>query len=433
MTATAVTLISLFAATSIPMGFKGAYLLPRFLVSHLVLILGLILYTAGQGQRIRQVLAAPRNRVLLLSWGAFLGWMFIASLSSPLSTGRMLSLGMGFKQLVLPLLVGFVVLAEEARDSKHFTKSLRNGLLISGCAFFGFGLLEFLLPGPIRQFVLVEVRIPESLDNYGVAPGDASLSAAGLFAHYNLFGVNQALCLLLLLPEWFDLIERRFRFFSWSKNWPLMLMTGAFVLGTVISNSKSAILGLSLGICFQGALRWRDRVSLRVLLALFAASCLSLGALAALSPHTRARIAPVVQAIIGEGRLDLAWQHFLNGRQEVYSSAFEMIRRHPLKGIGFFQTDNYIRTHQLPFRVIHNHNIVLEFWVAGGLVGLVLFGVLIWVAFFRGKRRVPVLWGSLFAMLLGAQLFDVFVVHELWFSVFFFCCLVRAWGRPEEV
>lgn len=90
-------------------------------------------------------------------------------------------------------------------------------------------------------------------------------------------------------------------------------------------------------------------------------------------------------------------------RLEIYQTAIEIIRRHPLTGVGpgLFQA-NYqnvapvvLERAPLEWNMPHSHNIVLGFWINAGLLGLIAFlGILI-LAHRRFTYPLIALWGTL--------------------------------------
>lgn len=416
----AITLLSLLAATSIPMGYPSppAYFLNKFWVSYLVFFfVGIFCLLVSLPGAITVLRARP-NRPLVLVWAAFVLWMGLASALSPLTTGRMLSFGMWLKTYLLPSLFGWIALVEARRDREGFTRALRTGLLTSGVIFFGVALMESVLPGPMREYVLPEVRWWISIDqSYQVGVGSRFHPAAGLFAHYNLFGVNQALCLILLLSDWKALRKHR----------GLVALVMLFFVGMVISTSKTAILGLAGGLCALGWAWSKQRVKPWFLASVFLATCLVGVGVSLLNPDIRVRFQPLLTGDWSRGG-----NHLMNGRFGIYGNALDIIRAHPLKGIGVFQTDNYLHVHSLTPLAIHNHNLFLEYGVAGGLIGLSLFLVLVYLVVSRGKLKMaPAIAGALAAFLF-AQLTDVFVAHELWYATFLFILLGAGYAAKKS-
>ncbi len=114
-------------------------------------------------------------------------------------------------------------------------------------------------------------------------------------------------------------------------------------------------------------------------------------------------------------------------RVQLWQSSVAMVRDHPLLGVGL---DNFLyqyRSHYvLPtaweeFNLSHPHNLVLDFWLRVGLLGV---GLLVWqlVAFFRcgwrAYRRLPEGWNRLLVLGLLAGMVN-FVAHGLVDNAFF--------------
>jgi len=95
----------------------------------------------------------------------------------------------------------------------------------------------------------------------------------------------------------------------------------------------------------------------------------------------------------------------VDGRIQVFGNALEVIRSHPVFGVGLA---GYSYSFRSARPVIYPHNIWLTFWVEVGLIGLAAFAVVFLGAMWRGWRRWPAaegfwrvaLWGSLAALLM---------------------------------
>jgi putative inorganic carbon (hco3(-)) transporter len=95
----------------------------------------------------------------------------------------------------------------------------------------------------------------------------------------------------------------------------------------------------------------------------------------------------------------------VNGREEVYGAALNMIRDHPVLGLG-------LGGYTFLFRGVqpeaHPHDLWLTFWVELGLLGLIAFTVILFGLLWRGWRAWPkakgfsrpLLWGVLGALVL---------------------------------
>jgi O-antigen ligase len=98
-------------------------------------------------------------------------------------------------------------------------------------------------------------------------------------------------------------------------------------------------------------------------------------------------------------------QPSVNGRQELFGAALEMIRAHPLLGLGL---GGYTYQFRGATPEIYPHDIWLTFWVELGLLGVVAFAVILFGLLWRGWRAWPsthgwsrpVLWGVLTALVL---------------------------------
>jgi O-antigen ligase len=95
----------------------------------------------------------------------------------------------------------------------------------------------------------------------------------------------------------------------------------------------------------------------------------------------------------------------LSGRGEVFGATVQMIRDHPIFGVGL---GGY--SYQFHGRIpeVYPHDIWLTFWVELGIAGVVAFGVILAGLLWRGWRAWPrvggfysvVLWGALGALVL---------------------------------
>jgi O-antigen ligase len=114
-------------------------------------------------------------------------------------------------------------------------------------------------------------------------------------------------------------------------------------------------------------------------------------------------------------------------RLQLWRSSLSMIHDHPLLGVGL---DNFLyqyRSHYvLPtaweeFNLSHPHNLVMDFWLRLGIVGLAVLGWLL-VAFFRGSwrlyRSLPAGADSLLVAGIMAGMVN-FVAHGLVDNAFF--------------
>jgi putative inorganic carbon (HCO3(-)) transporter len=114
-------------------------------------------------------------------------------------------------------------------------------------------------------------------------------------------------------------------------------------------------------------------------------------------------------------------------RLQLWQSSWAMVRDHPLLGVGLDNFLYYYRSHYvLPtaweeFNLSHPHNLVLDFWLRLGLMGIVVLGWLL-VAFFRqgwrAYRRLPESGERLLALGLMAGMVNL-IAHGLVDNAFF--------------
>jgi len=141
------------------------------------------------------------------------------------------------------------------------------------------------------------------------------------------------------------------------------------------------------------------------------AGTVTLGVLVALIPPVFHRISIEFQNTSGTTFFGRA------GRLELWSATLQMLRGHLLLGAGLSGFAERIgpfwnATH--PERFIDPHNIVLNFWVETGVLGLVAFAWILAVAFavtWRGWHRAPTEWHPIELGILLALV--AFVVHGL--------------------
>lgn len=95
----------------------------------------------------------------------------------------------------------------------------------------------------------------------------------------------------------------------------------------------------------------------------------------------------------------------LNGRQLLFGQTFELIRTHPVFGVGL---GGYTMLFRGVTPEIYPHDVWLTFWVETGIAGAIAFGVILFTLLWRGWRawrstsgfeRVA-LWGALGALVL---------------------------------
>jgi len=95
----------------------------------------------------------------------------------------------------------------------------------------------------------------------------------------------------------------------------------------------------------------------------------------------------------------------LSGRGEVFSATLQMLREHPVFGVGL---GGYTYQFRGRMSTLYHHDIWLTFWVELGILGVIAFGVILFGLLWRGWRAWPqsqgfnraVLWGVLGALVL---------------------------------
>jgi O-antigen ligase len=124
-------------------------------------------------------------------------------------------------------------------------------------------------------------------------------------------------------------------------------------------------------------------------------------------------------------------------RLEIWGSALEMLGDHPITGVGIDQFYNQFRAQDAQGNYIympegfqesftsHAHNLVLDWWLALGIMGVPLLVWILWRYFGLAIARIKsaALEGDLLARALGLGLFAsmaVFVVHGLVDNSYFF-------------
>jgi O-antigen ligase len=176
---------------------------------------------------------------------------------------------------------------------------------------------------------------------------------------------------------------------------------------------------------------WRWRIAGAVWLALVGAalvvsfskgSYLAIGALALLAivtvPRWRYPIAfATAGALVVATQVPLLMARLatitssLSGRGEVFSATLQMLRDHPVFGVGL---GGYTYEFRGRMSTLYPHDIWLTFWVELGIAGVIAFGVILFGLLWRGWRTWPrskgfnrtVLWGTLGALV-------VWTVHGL--------------------
>jgi putative inorganic carbon (HCO3(-)) transporter len=199
-------------------------------------------------------------------------------------------------------------------------------------------------------------------------------------------------------------VERRRR---WAYGLAVTVMAAAILL----TYSRGAwLLGVPAALLFLAAMRGRRTLA-------FAVGGLLLVAL-------------VVLVVVGPGRLTSLLDTSEGTtffRLQLWQSSWAMVRDHPLLGVGLDNFLYFYRSHYvLPtaweeFNLSHPHNLVLDFWLRLGLMGVVVMAWLL-VAFFqrtwRAYRRLPDGSDRLLHLGLMAGMVN-FVVHGLVDNAFF--------------
>lgn len=220
--------------------------------------------------------------------------------------------------------------------------------------------------------------------------------------------------------------------FGQHRRWAWGVASLLMGLAVVLTYSWGAWLGLAAAALFVGAAGgWRRLVRMAGLVAPAGLGLLILAGEERLRSHV----------MLDEGTTFL--------RLRLWESALNMLRDHPVFGVGldnflYLYRDIYVADEAIiDLDLSHPHNIVLDFWLSLGVVGLVVIGWLLWRFFtkgwgiYRGARDA-----TQKALALGALASMVdFVAHGLvdnsyflvdlavifWFS----CGLVVILGRHD--
>jgi O-antigen ligase len=161
------------------------------------------------------------------------------------------------------------------------------------------------------------------------------------------------------------------------RRWLYGLASVVLAVAVLLTYSRGAwLLGVPASLLFLAAMRGRRALAITVGLLVIAAV--------------------VVAVIVGSGRLTSlldTGEGTTFFRLQLWQSSWAMVRDHPLLGVGLDNFLYYYRTrYVLPtaweeFNLSHPHNLVLDFWLRLGLMGLVVLGWLL-VAFFRQGGRL---------------------------------------------
>ncbi len=279
----------------------------------------------------------------------------------------------------------------DATERENFIRRLVWALLASGVAVCVIGLYQFFTGDVI------------------LAQGVARLTA--VWGSPN----NVALYVGRLLPIAlaFALLWRHSR-----ARWLYIALVVLFGATIALTYSRGALLlGVPASVLFAlgGALWQGKRLSRRAWLTMGAA--LALGALALLWFATTARFQSLFQTGTGTGFFRVA----------VWTSAVNMLRDHPLLGVGL---DNFL--YEYPKYILpdawrepnlsHPHNFILDFWTRLGIFGVLLLGALL-ISFFRRARRnfktTDVLYARALTLGLMASMVN-FLAHGLIDAAYFY-------------
>lgn len=122
-------------------------------------------------------------------------------------------------------------------------------------------------------------------------------------------------------------------------------------------------------------------------------------------------------------------------RLEVYQVAWDMIKEHPVTGIGLgqFEVQYALRAPEVlghaPYEwvMLHPHNLALAFWLNTGLLGLAAMVWLVAGCFWRGWRGFKKNPAAAHRILLAFSLLVVILVHGLFDTPFFKNDLAYLW------
>jgi O-antigen ligase len=227
---------------------------------------------------------------------------------------------------------------------------------------------------------------------------------------------------LMLGRAWPFLLAGALRFRPW-----LWLPTVVVGLGLLLTFSTGGWLGALAGALVVVSMVLRRALAVR--LGALAAACLVVVSGLAIVGILPERLNPLRQT--GGFRLDL-WQ-----------SSLEMVRDHPLLGIGL---DNFAYLYQQVYlreaaaaepNLSHPHNWMLNFWLSMGILGIVAFCWLIWRFLRCALRHRHASWlvagavGALADMLVHGFIDNSYFLVDLAF-VFWLCLALAALGPPLE-
>jgi O-antigen ligase len=121
------------------------------------------------------------------------------------------------------------------------------------------------------------------------------------------------------------------------------------------------------------------------------------------------------------------WVMSATYRLQLYAAAWDEVLKHPWIGRGLYTYPTVFEAYDTGYQV-HTHNLVLEFLLSGGIVGVILFGQYVksvlaqplgqWLK--KGHPRMALLWGMV-ALELANGVTDAVIVFPQSFVLF---CLV---------
>lgn len=303
-----------------------------------------------------------------------------------------------------------LVMASAGPSRKWLLVILIGSMLVHGLI----GTLQVIQQGSIGLSALGEFNLDpaESGVSVVVADGTRLLRAYGLLPHPNMLA-SILLVGLLMASNW--ALTTKYRSLAVA-----ILCIGLWAL--LVTFSRSAWLGLALGIGIITILRWRT--ALRRWWLLVPLGLTSLVFLAAYHPYVLAR------AGTGQEQLET---HSIGERTLFLFVASEAIRAYPVTGVGagnFTWFASYYIFENSEYRIAGDnvHNIYLTIAAELGLVGLALFGTILLTSIYIAIRQLQAnetqiaLVASLFALLL-IGLFDHYNVTLLWGNAMLFSLL----------
>ncbi len=218
------------------------------------------------------------------------------------------------------LSIAFVIVIVDYAKTQVELKTLTQVLAIGAAATSLVGLALYVLPETVSQQILDALRVIGYYQNGGglryiEENPELAMRAIGFWVDPNAYGGALAALGALLAPQ---LVAEEPIF---KRRWVTYGIFGLVVLMTILTFSRSAMIGLICAMLFVATLRYRK---LLIILAVGAMIVFIL-------PQTQAYVLRFVEGIRGE---DLATQM----RFGEYKDAFTLIRRYPWLGVGFAGT-----------------------------------------------------------------------------------------------